>query len=379
MKIPIIFISFAFCESIKLLILYEKQVERTVGETYKLILRQHVINLNRVLIKYQLRVELENVLAHGEYVDIDEYYPLSKFAGTDNVSDRIKAMEKFGKGKHVLLAISARTEDELTDLNEVSPCESKFIINLDSQRNSETEALSNIINAYLDLISKILGFTVPNLLEDSSPSIMRQIGEKMSRSDIVKQIKKCHADDQIENIESIWDHEKMKLKNNKLIKKESLLKKIYEVFKTELKNEKDDYSEGEEKDSEDKKIEGENKQKSKKENKGESKEENKKENKEENKNDNKLNEKNDKKNSKLFPSADADINDRLKDIEDSLKHLMESLSEKRTQINTHEHARALPLFRRKRRIGGYTRNNGDEPPTNDTLSYGIGIKNNSDS
>ncbi|KAM0679213.1 hypothetical protein BDAP_000080 [Binucleata daphniae] len=160
-----ILLALAFSKnSISLTILYEKQVENTVGETYRIYLDQLVKTINELSKETSYKFDLLNVFAHNEYSKIPIYDKISIYAGSNEIDKRKEAIDEISD-ENIILAISSTLEKDLDDYGEIKQDKIAYMINLDSDTNMNSDLLTTLHRSLLHVLSTLFGFEVPNLLD----------------------------------------------------------------------------------------------------------------------------------------------------------------------------------------------------------------------
>jgi hypothetical protein len=187
----LIFPMLIFSRQIKLNILYEKQVEKTVGETYKIYMLKLIEKFDIVLRQIETGIKLVNILPFNIYSEDPKYNSITRLAGGNDIKARLEAMSKLDIDGILILAATTRSEDDATQYGQMSPCRGKYIINLNSKSNAESDFLTSLLAGTLDLLSEIHGFKVPNLLDNISREDMKKFFYEVLKSDLKTRIDAC--------------------------------------------------------------------------------------------------------------------------------------------------------------------------------------------
>lgn len=238
-----------FAITIPLTILYEKEVENTVGETIQIYLEQLLKNIND---HSKTKFELKNVLSHTEYKNDSEYEELSRYAGSDKVNERLNALREIKS--NIILAISSNLPEDFDETSVIQPCHVSYMINMNSNNNIDLDLLTNLHKGILHVLSKLHGFVVPNLLDKKKRTEKEQFLKNLENSDLDERMKECAHD----LFESDYDEEKG-FKSN-LLETDALVNefdKIMNMLKKGKNEDKNDKKSGSEnKSKEDKKKDG---------------------------------------------------------------------------------------------------------------------------
>ncbi|KAM0687182.1 hypothetical protein COBT_001583 [Conglomerata obtusa] len=185
-------------EPLSINVLYEKQVENTVGETYRIYLDQLIKTINELSKNAGYKIDLVNVLAHNEYSKIPIYDRVSIFAGSNDVEKRMNALREI-KDENIILAISSNLEEDLEQYGEVTAEKISYMVNLDSASNMNNDLLTSLHHAVLHVLSKVFGFVVPNLLDKKNTE------ERAIFMNNIKSLekKKKEEDEKLRRMESI--------------------------------------------------------------------------------------------------------------------------------------------------------------------------------
>lgn len=175
--------------TLSLNILYEKQVENTVGETYRIYLDQLVKTINDQIINKNIKIDLKSVLAHNEYSLLPKYDEISKNAGSDYIEERVSAIKDLKE--NIILAASTTYEKDLDQYGEVGPCKVIYLINLDSKANFDNDLLTNLHYGTLKVLSKIFGHEVPNLLDKKNTTGKEKFLKELEKGNIEEKMAKC--------------------------------------------------------------------------------------------------------------------------------------------------------------------------------------------
>ncbi|TBU08150.1 hypothetical protein CWI39_0219p0030 [Hamiltosporidium magnivora] len=187
MKI-LLLLSIVSLQSISLLILYEKQVEKTADSLYRILLQILINKYNKILLSEGIRIKLVGVLSYSTYSKLSKYSDLSMYGGSNNISDRKTELDRICCDKSVVMAVSTEMDEDIS--NEVSLCRGRYFINLNSKSNSDTDMFSSLVNGVLGYLSGIFNVNAPNLLENESNG--KFFKEKIHNKEWIQKIKRCY-------------------------------------------------------------------------------------------------------------------------------------------------------------------------------------------
>lgn len=179
-----------FTINIDFTILYEKEVEKTVKETYRIYLEQLVKSINRITEPKKIAFNLNHIYGHSEYEHIKQFDELSRYAGSENITKRILALNETDVTNYIL-AISTGSDDDVRKYQIIEPCRINYILNLESDENFDRDLLTNLLYGILDVFTKLFGFSVPNLLDMNNQEIKDNFINNVMRSDLEDKLRKC--------------------------------------------------------------------------------------------------------------------------------------------------------------------------------------------
>lgn len=175
---------------INITILYEKQVEKTVKETYRIYLEQLVKSINRITEPKNIAFKLDHIYSHSDYGHLSQFDELSRYAGSENISKRIDALFETDI-TNFILAVSTGSDEDVKKYQIVEPCRINYILNLESDENFDRDLLTNLLYGTLDVFTKLFGFNVPNLLDMNNAGNRDEFTNNVMNSDLEHSVKKC--------------------------------------------------------------------------------------------------------------------------------------------------------------------------------------------
>lgn len=179
--------------SISITILYEKKVEKTVEQTYRIYLEQLLKSINTITKPKNINFEIDKIQSYSSYVNVDEYADLSGYAGEGDIKGRMLALEKM-KVDNYIFAVTTNQYEEMEEYQNASPCKINYVFNLDSQENYDNDLLSNLQFALRDALSKVLKMDgmIPNLLNTQDKDAHESIEKYIDKLDDKKLFSSCN-------------------------------------------------------------------------------------------------------------------------------------------------------------------------------------------
>lgn len=176
--------------NVNFVIFYEKGVEKTVKETYRIYLEQLVKSINRITEPKNIIFKLDHIYAHSEYEHMSKFDELSRFAGSENITNRLDALGETDVTNYIF-AISTGSNEDMKKYQIVEPCKINYVLNLESDDNFDRDLLTNLLYGILDVFTKFFGFNVPNLLDMSDQDKRDEFINNVMNSNIEEKLRNC--------------------------------------------------------------------------------------------------------------------------------------------------------------------------------------------